>query len=874
MSFPSLTALDAIEQLAATEPGRPALCAPHGEVLGYGALWREIEGLSGLLEKNGLGREQLVAVVLPLSATQVRAVAGVLHCCACAPLQSKTTVDEVTESLQRMQAAALIVAPEMQAEAEAAREMGLTVIYADARKPTWEWRVERAAGAAPKKCGSPEAILYLMTSATTGRSKVAPLTATNLNAGVEARRRSLQLTESDRMLTMTSMCHIIGVENAFAQWLAGGAVIATQGFDPANYLLWLSELRPTWYDCAPAVHQAALTQLKNGPATTESSLRFVQSAGAPLPAGVKQELEETLGVPVFNDYGMTEACPIAVDAFLEGGRVAGSAGRGCGLEIAILGDDGTQLAPTAEGEIAVRGEAVFPGYADNAEANAASFRNGWFLTGDVGHLDADGNLFVMGRLKEMINRGGEKVLPGEVDAALAAHPAVKDAAAFAVPHPTLGEGVACAVVLRDAVNEPVSALELRRFAAQKLASYKVPHRICFVEEIPHGELGKPQRWELAQRLGGQAGGELSAEAIARLRDAHGPVYVQLREMWMRTLNLDVLGLEQDFFDAGGDSLTAMNMLTEVDLRFGCETAVQAASFFDEPTLERLTALVGQKAARVEQSTSNALKSYPIRGSGAQLRLFCVPADGEEGIYFRRLALHLEGRIDLEIVRPENMQHSKALYTLENAGREMAALLRQEQPQGPYLLGGFCYGGIVAAEAARTLVEEQQQARLVLFDVPMPESPKLLADAGIWLERARMEWRMRRDGSHPDTVRNLRKFAARVAWSSLLPLRYALASVERAPLLAPFLRWAQAAFPLYTARPVPAPILHYMCTDEPHMIQNYSRLGWRKAAQGGIEERFVRAHHTNLFHESNLPTVVRTLEEWIEDQRQTDSQAPA
>lgn len=864
MSFPSLTALDAIEQLAAAEPARPALCAPHGGTLGYGALWREIEGLSCLLEKSGLGREHLAAVLLPLSSTQVRAVAGVLHCCACAPLQSKTTVDEVTESLRRMQAAALIVAPEMRAEAEAAQAMGLAVIYADAQKPTWEWRVERAAGTARKRRGRPEALLYVVTSATTGRSKVVPLSAANLNAMLEARRVALRLGGEDRMLLMTSLCHCLGTSIALLQLMVGGEVIATEGFDPAAYLGWLKEYRPTWYECAPAIHQAALAQLRQDCPPQRYSLRFVKSAGAPLPQEVREETERLLQVPIYNDYGMSEVGVIATDANLSGGAIPGSAGRSAGLEIGIQDAGGRLLDRGGKGEIVVRGTAVFSEYLDNAEANAASFRDGWFLTGDVGHLDADGNLFVIGRLKEMINRGGEKVLPGEVDAALAAHPAVKDAAAFAVPHPTLGEGVACAVVLRDAVNEPVSALELRRFAARRLASYRVPHRICFVEKIPRGELGKPQRWELAQRLGGQTGGKHQVEEIARLREARGPVFARLHELWKHVLDRDDLGLDEDFFDAGGDSLTAMNMLIEADLCLGSETAAQAASFLDEPTLEHLTSLVGQIPARMEQSASSELQIFPVRASGGPLRLFCMPADRDEGYYFWRLAKHLEGRIDLAIVRPANMQHSKAIDTLENTGQEMAVLLKKAQPQGPYLVAGFCYGGIVAAEAARALAAEGEQAQLVMFDVPMPQSPELLADAGVWLERARIEWQMLRDGSHPDMARSLRLFAARIAWSWLLPFRRLLGPMRNMPLVRKFLDWALAAFPLYRTRPIKTPILHFLCTDEPHMIQNMSRFGWRKVARCGIEERFLPADHANLFHESNLPAMARTLEEWFGD----------
>ena len=231
----------------------------------------------------------------------------------------------------------------------------------------------------------------------------------NLDAQTEPRARILGLKENpDRLLQMTSLGHSMAIENTLAQFLAGGAVIATGGFDPTEYLRWLSELGPNWYDCSPTVHQAALAQLKRTPLDRSISIRFVQSAGAPLPSEVRQELEQILSVPVLNDYGMTETGPIATDAFLPYERIPNSAGRSCGLEISIVGALGEALQTDEEGEIAVRGPAVFSAYAGNSESTRAAFRNGWFLTGDAGRLDAEGNLFISGTAsKEMFNRGGQ-----------------------------------------------------------------------------------------------------------------------------------------------------------------------------------------------------------------------------------------------------------------------------------------------------------------------------------------------------------------------------------------------------------------------------------------------------------------------------------
>src|ERR1700722_12119437 len=565
-SYPC-AALGAIARNADLCPNAPALIEPDGKTFNYNELWQQIKAVSEQLQAAGAGTGERVAVLLPQGALQILAVAGVLNRHIAVPLQAKTTAAEVAASLHRLSASALIVSPEFSAEAEAANKAGLIVLVARDSQSPRDWEVRASAFPSKPSAVRSEAVLLLITSATTDRSKVVPLTGANLDAGVRSRSQSLRLTVSDRLLSMTSQCHIIGVENALAQFIVGGTIIATGGFDSPAFVRWLDDLRPTWYDCAPAVHQAALAQLKTNPPNRPVSLRFVQSAGAPLPSDIREQLEQKLQIPVFNDYGMTEACPIVMDAFLLGGRIANSAGRSCGMQIGIMNSSREVLPTSEEGEIVVRGPAVFSGYEDDAEANRNAFHDGWFRTGDLGHLDQDGNLFVTGRLKEMINRGGEKILPGEVDEVFASHSAVLEAAAFPVPHPTLGEDVACAIVLRTGTESQVSAHELQRYATQHLASFKVPHRIHFVDEIPRGELGKPQRWLLADRLGNNRGIVPTPAEITELSTVK-PLVVNLHEMWTRILDRDDLGFDEDFFDAGGDSLAAINMLADVDGRLG------------------------------------------------------------------------------------------------------------------------------------------------------------------------------------------------------------------------------------------------------------------------------------------------------------------
>jgi len=878
----------AIERFAFLSPDAPALIDPNGPTLTYDELWAQITAIGRHLNESGVSAEETVAVLIPQGPLQVIAVSGVLGYCACSPLQPRTVLEEVEASLRRLSASALIVSPEFEKEAEAALRMGLRVMFARPDQSPKEWSVKQPANQVRPLRFDSDAVLFLMTSATTGTPRIVPLSTANIDAGVSARCNSLKLSASDRQLLMTSLCHVLGVENTLAQFLAGGSVIVTGGLDPQSFRVWLEDLQPTWYDCAPALHKAALSELKNAPPRLPVSLRFVQSAGAALPSETKKAIEDVLQIPVFNDYGMTEACPIAVDAYQTPTPVEGSAGRTCGLEIGILSAAGELFSPGEEGEIAVRGPAVFAAYLDDPEANRKAFASSWFRTGDLGRLDAEGNLFITGRLKEMINRGGEKISPAEVDAVFCLHPAVRDAAAFAVQHPSLGEDVSCAVVLRNPENQGVSPIELRRFAAKRLARFKVPHRIYFVETIPRGELGKPQRWLLTQEFGQKSS---TPTDNADVWDPHLPyitndLHYKIREIWGRILNSDDVGLNEDFFEAGGDSLAAINMLAEVDQRCGSRTSEFAASFLDEPTIEHLAELVGTPVfPRPSYGARNEMRVFPVRSEGTRLRIYCIPADEDEGLYFHRLAKHLQGIIDLSIVRPANTFYSRSLFTFETAAAETTKLILREQHQGPYLVGGYCFGGIVAYEAAKQLAGHDRKVGLVLFDTPMPGYPTFW---GYILNRLRGAVRKNR-GRHlqanenpgiiPGRIASFAEPPARFAGTLLQtagaqvrrPAWYAISHTRRfflpiehyAPVRWILERSEEDYFPFFCARPIDFPILHFLCTDESDTTQALSRLGWRRVARHGIEESFVPVSHMNLFHETKLSEMVNTLLHWIE-----------
>jgi acyl-CoA synthetase (AMP-forming)/AMP-acid ligase II len=350
--------------------------------------------------------------------------------------------------------------------------------------------------------GPDDIALLLHTSGTTARPKLVPLSQRNVAASALNIARTLCLAPGDTCLNIMPLFHIHGLIAAvLASVAAGGAVACAPGLDVFAFFDWFEAIRPSWYTAVPTMHQALLELApRNRDIIGQGRLRFIRSSSASLPAPVMAALEDAFGVPVIEAYGMTEAAhQMASNPLPPGKRVPGSVGIAAGPDIAIMDAAGMLLPTGAAGEVVIRGPNVTAGYDSNPDANRRAFVDGWFRTGDEGVLDQDGYLRLTGRLKEQINRAGEKISPLEVDAVLLAHPAVRQAVTFAVPDQSYGEAVGAAVVLRPGAS--LDAAALRQFAAARLADFKVPSRILFVADIPKGATGKLRRIGLAEQLG-------------------------------------------------------------------------------------------------------------------------------------------------------------------------------------------------------------------------------------------------------------------------------------------------------------------------------------------------------------------------------------
>jgi oxalate---CoA ligase len=488
----------------------PAIGAPGRQPLRYHDLRALAAATTERLNGLGIGRNDRVAIVASNGPEMAASFVAIGAGATTAPLNPAYRAEEFEFYLSDLNAKALVIEQGLDNPANGvAAALGIPIIDLVAARtgPAGSFTlVPRGAMAGPPArtgfAESADIALVLHTSGTTSRPKIVPLSQANICASARHVGATLQLKSQDRCLNIMPLFHIHGLIAAVLTSLAAGAsVVCTPGFNALRFFAWLDEEKPSWYTAVPTMHQAILARApRNAEIIARSKLRFIRSSSSSLPPQVLKELEETFGAPVIEAYGMTEAAhQMASNPLPPGARRPGSVGIAAGPEIAIMDESGHLLPPGEIGEVVIRGANVTRGYENNPNANASAFSDGWFRTGDQGVIDEAGYLTLTGRLKELINRGGEKISPREVDEVLLDHPAVAQALTFAMPHDKLGEEVAAAVVLQE--GSEAGERELRDFCAKRLADFKVPRKIVFLGEIPKGATGKLQRIGLAEKLG-------------------------------------------------------------------------------------------------------------------------------------------------------------------------------------------------------------------------------------------------------------------------------------------------------------------------------------------------------------------------------------
>ena len=496
-----------LDLLQSGEPEAPALGGERRGSLTFADMRALCRKTAASLAAHGIGRGDRIAIVLRNGPEMATAFVAMASCATTAPLNPAYRAEEFRFYLSDLRADALIIERDMDSPArQVAAELSLPIIELSGASggPAGAFALSgdgRAAAPDTSAPGPDDIALILHTSGTTSRPKIVPLTQRNICTSALNIAQTLQLAPADRCLNIMPLFHIHGLIGAVLSSLAAGASVwCAPGFNALRFFSWMAEAAPTWYSAVPTMHQAVLSRAARNRDTVDATgLRFIRSSSASLPPQVMAALEEMFACPVIESYGMTEAShQMASNPLPPGVRKSGTVGTAAGPEIAVLDGANRPVPPAAVGEVCIRGANVTKGYEANPEANTEAFAGGWFHTGDLGLLDADGYLTITGRIKEVINRGGEKISPREVDEVLLDHPAVGQAVTFALPHDKLGEEVVAAIVPdgEDGVDERA----LRDFAAERLADFKVPRRIIVLEEIPKGATGKVQRIGLHEKL--------------------------------------------------------------------------------------------------------------------------------------------------------------------------------------------------------------------------------------------------------------------------------------------------------------------------------------------------------------------------------------
>jgi oxalate---CoA ligase len=479
----------------------PAIVVPEALRLTYGGLREQVSSAADALARLGLKRGDRVALVFPNSAEAIMLFLAASTVGTAAPLNAAYKEDEFRFYLEDIEARALVVPPGQGDAARRALPAGAILIEASLDERgliSLESQAPSHASRTAREPGDDDIALVLHTSGTTSRPKLVPLRQRNLFYSAENIARTYDLTPGDVALCVMPLFHIHGLmASTMATLWSGGTVVVPPKFDPMTFWPVVSEHRATWYSAVPTIHQMLLMRNRGEHPPGAAGLRFIRSSSSALSPETMHQLEARFGAPVLEAYGMTEAShQMASNPLPPADRRPGTVGLGTGVRIGIMDEAGTLLAGGSRGEVVIQGPSVIDGYANNPDANTKSFTDGWFRTGDQGFLDPDGYLSLVGRIKEMINRGGEKIAPREIDDVLLQHPAVTEAVAFGSPHPTWGEEVVAAVVLKT----PTTEKELIAFARERLADYKVPRRLFIVEKIPRTATGKIQRRSVAESL--------------------------------------------------------------------------------------------------------------------------------------------------------------------------------------------------------------------------------------------------------------------------------------------------------------------------------------------------------------------------------------
>lgn len=681
------------------DPNAIALLCEGIEPLTFAALDCHVRRIGEQLQAAGIGPSSRVGIALPRSPEA--ALLSLAICCntTMLPINPNLSAADLEGEVSRLRPTALIVAggTEVPPWADKAGD-GCTLFQVSAPASVSvssfdDIELQRLRPARrPRRPGpvNGDAVAVVFrTSGTTGVAKRVPVTHGNLIEMAEKMERWLGLTPADRSLCILPIYYNAGFKaTLLAPLLAGCSVVMPATTNPHDFDRWLAAFRPTWITAAPAFLTAVLEKMRALPAgQVRHSLRFVLSTASYLPEPVRSELEALLGVPVREFYGLAEAGMMTAPALAPDDARPGMAGRVPEGELAIRDDDGAFLPPGQAGQVVVRGPSVMPGYLDDIEGPPGGLEDGWLDTGDLGVVDAGGFLTIVGRTREIINRGGEKISPYDVEKVLLRHPAVREAAAFAVPHQRLGEIVAAAVTLKPGAEATSS--HLLAFLHDRLAPVQMPRQVAVVPDLPRGATGKILRSQLSAAWAGRT---------RRIEPPVEPLQILIADVWHKWLQRTDFGIDDDFFEIGGDSLLATEMMLELDAITG--RPISFADLDAELSIRRLAQTLARGVKAEGKLVSRIREGRIGKGGGTPLFLFHGDFDGL-GLYAPRLAERLGSDAPVFVVH-SNLDRAAGVATIEQMARACLPHLLEAWPEGPFCLAGFCHGGLTAWAVAHEL----------------------------------------------------------------------------------------------------------------------------------------------------------------------------
>lgn len=734
IAFPDILSL--LRAKATEIPRKAAIVGRDFKEISFLDLYEQVEAFATQLvahsKQKNKSKSLRTAIVLPNGPDMSKILLATCVSGAGIPLNPAYTEFEFSEYFRQAKVTSVVTIMGFAPACEkAAKQNGLPII-------NLEELSNRAFGRSHKKLDYPmpsDTALILLTSGSTDRPKLVPLTHRNICTSARDVSVSLDLSPTDRCLSMWELFHIGGlVDMLLAPLHSGGSIIATSGFSSLNFFSYTEEFSPTWFQGVPTTFFELVRYAKlNSIRKIAPQQRFTRSVAAPLSTEMATHVTDLFDAPVITTFGMTEAGPLITSTSLvPSNSPAGSLGKSCGPEMAIIDTEWRFLVPFEEGEIIVRGDNIFSGYENDAITNENIFYKDWFRTGDIGYLDQQYNLFLTGRVKEQINRGGEKINPREVDDALMAHPIIESAASYSIPHVTLGEDIAAAVVLMPGQMQNES--EIRKFLENRLAKFKIPQTIIFLDTLPINAVGKIDRKKLSQINVPKV-----TSSLAKLNDKEKII----AKIWATVIGSNSIDPDVDFTRLGGDSLSAVRMFLSIEKEF---QIIIPSKYIQNVSTVRDVAVLVHKC----QNEFSQKKTSKMEGNSNQVAremLTYIALGGipiiEHGSLFK--------------VANQDGRQTPLIWIFNSPENEMAAMTKQmssEQPiyggfsgqglvkkdtetfeqlielyvneissrfvSGSLQIGGNCHGGQLAFRIAERLMEDGRQIqKLVLLDFSDP-----------------------------------------------------------------------------------------------------------------------------------------------------------